>query len=114
MTTPQGYVNKEDVILTHPDLSKLWLDSGDVMRLLHCSRRTLDKLRTKGMPYYKVQHALLSLQAGRSPGFHRNPQNHTTPWKHSLVPNRSFRRFPYALQSGRSHRSLASPFSPSR
>lgn len=54
MTTPQGYVNKEDVILTHPDLSKLWLDSGDVMRLLHCSRRTLDKLRTKGMPYYKV------------------------------------------------------------
>ena len=54
MTHPQGYVNKEEVTLTHPDLSKLWLDSGDVMRLLHCSRRTLDKLRTKGMPYYKV------------------------------------------------------------
>ena len=24
------------------------------MRLLHCSRRTLDKLRTMGLPYYKV------------------------------------------------------------
>ena len=49
MSKPQAIVNKEDVILTHPDLSKVWLDSGDVM-----SRRTLDKLRTKGMPYYKV------------------------------------------------------------
>ena len=50
MNNLQGYVNKEEVTLTHPNLSKLWLDSGDVMRLLHCSRRTLAKLRTKGMP----------------------------------------------------------------
>ena len=48
---PQGYVKKEDVTLTHPEL---WLDSGDVMRLLHCSSRTLVKLRHKGLPYYKI------------------------------------------------------------
>jgi len=54
MNNLQGYVKKEVVTLTHPNLSKLWLDSGDVMRLLHCSRRTLDKLRTMGLPYYKV------------------------------------------------------------
>ena len=54
MSNPQGYVKKEDVTLTHPDLSKLWLDSGDVMRLLHCSSRTLVKLRHKGLPYYKI------------------------------------------------------------
>jgi len=54
MSNPQGYVNKEEVTLTHPDLSEVWLDSGDVMRLLHCSNRTLVKLRQKGMPYYKV------------------------------------------------------------
>lgn len=54
MNNLHGYVNKEEVTLTHPNLSILWLDSGDVMRLLHCSRRTLDKLRTMGLPYYKV------------------------------------------------------------
>ncbi len=54
MSNLQGYVNKEDVTLTHPDLSKVWLDSGDVMRLLHCSQRTLGKLRAKGLPFYKV------------------------------------------------------------
>lgn len=54
MTNPQGTIKKEDVTLTHPNLSKLWLDSGDVMRLLHCSRRTLDRLRANGLPFYKV------------------------------------------------------------
>lgn len=54
MTHPQGFVKKEEVTLTHPDLSDVWLDSGDVMRLLHCSVRTLGKLRAKGLPFYKV------------------------------------------------------------
>lgn len=54
MSDLQNYVNKEDITLTHPDLSKVWLDSGDVMRMLHCSDRTLNKLRSQGLPYYKI------------------------------------------------------------
>ena len=54
MNTPKGFVGKDDFTLTHPDLSKVWLDSGDVMRLLHCSQRTLGNLRAKGLPFYKV------------------------------------------------------------
>lgn len=54
MTKPQGYVNLKDVTLPHPDLSSVWLDSADVMKLLHCSPRTLGKLRAKGLPFYKV------------------------------------------------------------
>ena len=54
MSGLQAYVDKEDIILTHPDLSKVWLDSGDVARMLHCSVRTLGKLRAQGMPFYKI------------------------------------------------------------
>ena len=45
--------------LSHPDLSGTWLDTGDVMRLLHCSERTLQTLRKKaGLPYYEVHQRL--------------------------------------------------------
>jgi len=45
--------------LSHPDLSGTWLDSGDVMRLLHCSERTLQTLRSKAaFPYYEVHQRL--------------------------------------------------------
>ena len=44
--------------LNHPNLSGIWLDSGDVMRLLHCSERTLQTLRNAGLPYYSVHQRL--------------------------------------------------------
>ena len=44
--------------LNHPNLSGVWLDSGDVMRLLHCSERTLQTLRNAGLPYYSVHQRL--------------------------------------------------------
>ena len=45
--------------LNHPNLSGTWLDTGDVMRLLHCSERTLQTLRLKaGLPYYEVHQRL--------------------------------------------------------
>ena len=44
--------------LSHPNLSGIWLDSGDVMRLLHCSKRTLQTLRNCGLPYYDVHQRL--------------------------------------------------------
>ena len=45
--------------LNHPNLSGTWLDSGDVMRLLHCSERTMQTLRPKaGLPYYVVHQRL--------------------------------------------------------
>lgn len=48
------------VRLSHPDLSATWLDTSDVLRLLHCSERTLQKLRSAGaFPFYKVSTRIL-------------------------------------------------------
>ena len=55
----------KSIHLHHPDLSGTWLDSGDVLRLLHCSERTLQKLRSAGaFPFYKVHphHYLYKLE----------------------------------------------------